>query len=347
MKCLPVLFIVTLIRPLKCMESVYMKRSEVEDQESSASGYAYQLHSGGPLAYAAYPGTLGGLNHFGYPPLTLGRYVQELPLQLPLTTQYKPQTPLGVVPLNSYGLPAHPAAYALNTVPLQIPKLSAAPVPVVAADVSNFVKGGGSSFSDASQNSHGEKGSAGYKSVQEYDKGSQGKHDNQAHKEHYSEEGGNKAAHQEVGAHYGKKEEAAKGSEGASFSQSDSHKKGSKTTGFHRVHHKDEYKKDHTFYDESDSRGHFSKHGDFNAHHANEKGAFEKGGREEGAYQAGEHGEKGFLDKGKYVDQNSGYKGEEGKEAHYKDFQEYAKKGEQLASKEHGFIKKDVLQAQQ
>jgi hypothetical protein len=115
MKCL--LLLAALLQGATSAESVYMKRSEIEDQESSASGYAYQLHSGGPLSYAA---PLGGFNRFAYPPLALGGYTQELPLQLPLE-EYKPQAALGVYPLNSYGLQPHP--YALNAVPLQTPTL--------------------------------------------------------------------------------------------------------------------------------------------------------------------------------------------------------------------------------
>lgn len=88
-----------------------MKRSEIEDQESSASGYAYQLHSGVPLNYP----TTAGVSHFAYPPLGLGHYPQELPLQLP---EYKPPTPLGAVSLNSYGLQPLPAAYGIHY-PLQ------------------------------------------------------------------------------------------------------------------------------------------------------------------------------------------------------------------------------------
>jgi hypothetical protein len=152
---------------------------------------------------------------------------------------------------------------------------AAVPVPVAISDSSNFAKGGGSTYSDANQQSHGEKGATGYKTVQEYDKGAQAKHDNQGEKEYHSQEGGHKAAHHDEAGHYGQKEEAAKGSQGSHFHQSKSHKKGSKTTGFHRVHHKDEYKKDHSFYDESDSSGHFNKHGDYDSHRASEKGGFE------------------------------------------------------------------------
>ncbi|XP_063927798.1 RNA-binding protein EWS-like [Zophobas morio] len=335
MKCL--LALLLLFRPALCAESVYMKHAEIDDQESSASGYAYQLHSGGPLY--AYPVAANGVGHFAYPPL-LGRYTQQLPF-----VEYKPQAPVGVVPLN-YGIQAHP--YALHY-PLQTQAFRPAPIaaPVPVSDSSNFEKGGGSSYSDANQSAHGEKGSTGYKTAEEYDKGAQGQHDSKGHKEFYNEQGGNKANHHDQAAHYGQKEEASKGSQGSHFSQSKSHKKGSKTKGYHRVHHKDEFKKDHSFYDESDASGQFSKHGDYDANHASHKGGFEKGGHEDGAYQQGEQGVKGFVDKGHFNGQNSGFKGEEGKEAFYKNFQDFGKKGEEQEGKEFGYSKKDLLQALQ
>lgn len=211
-------------------------------------------------------------------------------------------------------------------------------------DISKFVKGGGSNYGDAKESSHGEKGSTAYKTIDGYSQGAKGLHDKQGHKEHYNEEDGHKKAHHDVAGHYGKKEEAAQGSEGASFSESSGHKKGSKTTGFHKVHHKDEYKKDHTFYDESDSKGHFNKHGNSNSQHSSEKGGFEKGGHEDGAYQQANKGVKGFKDEGKYVDQDSGYKGEEGKHTHHKDYASYDQKGEQQEGKEHGFLEKEELE---
>lgn len=39
------------------------------------------------------------------------------------------------------------------------------------------------------------------------------------------------------------------------------HKRGVKTTGYHNVFHKDEYKKEHTFYDDLDHHGDFKLHG--------------------------------------------------------------------------------------
>lgn len=78
-----------------------MKHSEMQDQATSASGYAYQLHSGGPLQYT-YPklGAAEGLNQLGYPPqpvLGLG--------QGPLSVrEYHPQQPINAYGIQGLGL---------------------------------------------------------------------------------------------------------------------------------------------------------------------------------------------------------------------------------------------------
>lgn len=73
-----------------------MKHSEMQDQATSASGYAYQLHSGGPLQYTYPPklGAPGGLNQVGYAPQAVLGLGQGLSLQ-----EYQPQQQI-----NAYGV---------------------------------------------------------------------------------------------------------------------------------------------------------------------------------------------------------------------------------------------------
>lgn len=88
MKCWvkSVVVCVFVVQQVQSMEQqhVYMKHSEMEDQATSASGYAYQLHSGGPLKYVTYPGE--GVNQIGYAPQPVLGPGQELSLQ-----EYQPQ----------------------------------------------------------------------------------------------------------------------------------------------------------------------------------------------------------------------------------------------------------------
>lgn len=110
--------LIILISLSSCME-IYMKRSEIDDQASSASSYSYQTHSGDddPSSYSTYNTDATGDNNnydqFGYPPITVGRYThQELvPFQVPPPL---PNYIQSTQPTFSsyYGFPAGPYAYA-------------------------------------------------------------------------------------------------------------------------------------------------------------------------------------------------------------------------------------------
>lgn len=76
------------------------------------------------------------------------------------------------------------------------------------------------------------------------------------------------------------------------------YKKGNKTRGFHRVHHKDEYKKEQEFYEDDETKGSINKNAIAGAGKALEakarlnKGAFNRD------YHKGIYGKEGFLDNG-------------------------------------------------
>lgn len=105
-----------------------------------------------------------------------------------------------------------------------------------------------------------------------------GKFSGDHQKGYHDQSGGTKQGHNDQGQFYASNHEEGEGNKGQQFQEAKGHKKGSKTTGYHKVYHKDEYKKDHSFYDESDKRGQFSRYGDEAAHHSNEKGDHKEGG---------------------------------------------------------------------
>lgn len=61
------------------------------------------------------------------------------------------------------------------------------------------------------------------------------------------------------------KNAAVGGANGENFAIEGSFDKGSKTTGYHNVHHKEEYKKNREFYDVAHKAGSFRRYGDFGA----------------------------------------------------------------------------------
>lgn len=104
------------------------------------------------------------------------------------------------------------------------------------------------------------------------------------------------------------------------------HKKGSKTTGYHNVYHKDEYKKDHKFYDEADHQGHFSKHGEQEKKHSADAGYHKKGGHHDSAYNEGHRKKEGSEASGHVDDHHKKYKHKHGFDKHHNDQTKYGKK---------------------
>lgn len=92
---------------------------------------------------------------------------------------------------------------------------------------------------------------------------------------------------------------AAVGTDGK---ESRTYKKGTKTRGFHRVHHKDEYKKDQEFYEDDETKGTINKVGakaigfKIGAGAGFDKGHFHHD-RQKGIYGKQGYSDKGFLDK--------------------------------------------------
>ncbi|CAF4920191.1 unnamed protein product [Pieris macdunnoughi] len=106
---------------------------------------------------------------------------------------------------------------------------------------------------------------------------------------------------------YSLTEGAAAKAVGITGKENRTYKKGSKTRGFHRVHHKDEYKKDKEFYEDDEVSGAIDKVGakDFGYDVAKGNG-FDKG-RFHRVRKTGLFGKQGLSDKGKAEKDFSAY----------------------------------------
>lgn len=124
---------------------------------------------------------------------------------------------------------------------------------------SHFKKEDGSEYGEEDFSKKGEEEHKGYKNDHEFSKGEKGHYEKGDHQSHYEHEGGKKGSEYDEADHYGEHHEGEKKEKGGKFGEKKKHKKGSKTTGYHNVYHKDEYKKDHTFYDDGDHKGTFHK----------------------------------------------------------------------------------------
>ncbi len=128
---------------------------------------------------------------------------------------------------------------------------------------SHYKKEDGSEYGEEDFSKKGEEAHKGYKNNHEFEKGEKGHYEKGDHQSHYHHEGGKKGSEFDEADHYGEHHEGEKASKGGKFGEKKKHKKGSKTTGYHNVFHKDEYKKDHTFYDDGDHKGTFHKYTNF------------------------------------------------------------------------------------
>lgn len=204
-----------------------------------------------------------------------------------------------------------------------------------------FAKGGGSDYDEKHHKAHGEKGSKGYVSKGHHAKGESG-HYGKEHKEGYSSEaeGGKKGHHDEASAH-GKHYESGEGYKGGDHGHKKHFSKGEEVTGYHKVFNKDEFKKDHDFYDVADDSGSFKKHGYEKGHHSEEEGAHKEGGHHDSAYDKGDSSKAGFHAEGHNEDSDAGHSAEEGSESHHHGESGYGKKGGSAHGKEYGFVDQD------
>lgn len=205
-------------------------------------------------------------------------------------------------------------------------------------DRRNHHSDAGTEHEEEEHSQHGEKGSKGYDQYHEHDKGEKGHHDEAKHSNHYNQNSGHKVAGLDEAKQYGEHHEADQGEKGGEFKEKKAHKKGSKTTGYHNVFHKDEYKKVHTFYDDSDHKGKFKKYGSDHKEHESEAGETKKGAHHQSGHESDHHSKKGHTAKGHHDQSDQGYKKDHGEETYHEKEADYAKKGGKHGQSSHVFV---------
>lgn len=186
---------------------------------------------------------------------------------------------------------------------------------------------------------HGKIEKKGHDSELKFSKGEKGHFDKEDESGHYDEEGGNKKSELDEASFYNDHHSSDKGSKGGKFGEKKNHKKGSKTTGYHNVYHKDEFKKDHTFYDDANHKGDFTKHGDEQKYHSGDSGDYKKGYNHDSAHNEDNKSKKGSFDKGHYDNADSGYNKKHGYDSTHSHEDEYYKKGGSSDGHEGGYKK--------
>ncbi|XP_055591443.1 histidine-rich glycoprotein-like [Uranotaenia lowii] len=183
----------------------------------------------------------------------------------------------------------------------------------------------------------GERGSSGHKSNHGVKKGNKGSYDKEDHSHSYANEGDRKKSYHDEDSHHNHHHAQAHQSKGGKHGEKKYHKKGSKTTGYHNVFHKDEFKKEHIFYDTADHSGHFKKYGSAHKHHANEAEDYVKGGHKEEAHSEKKDSRRGHSEEGKYDSHHHDFKKQRSDTKDYRDREEFGKKDGHNGARTHGY----------
>jgi hypothetical protein len=202
---------------------------------------------------------------------------------------------------------------------------------------SKYEKGGGESFKEHHFSKHGEKGDKGYKKHHDFDEGEMGHHGKEGKKGYFDNESGHKKEHHSEGKKHGEVHGQLHGEKGVKYGEAEGHKKGHKTSGYHNVFHKDEFKKEHKFYDDAHKHGYKDKHGGYHTDHGKKHDHESNGGFHDAAFDQGHKGDSGTYKKGHFDQDHKGHKGASGHESHYNHHEDYGKKGGHSDKKKYGF----------
>lgn len=194
-----------------------------------------------------------------------------------------------------------------------------------------------SSYNSENHSKKGDKGSTDYKSDHQYSHGNSGKYGGESESGHHNENGGNKKSYVDDVSKYNNHHEEGQSSRGGKHSEKKQHKKGSKTTGYHNVYHKDEYKKDHIFYDTADHSGQFSKYGSEHQNHEGQSGSKQQGGYHDSAYKEGNRAKQGSHDRGHFDNAHRDFHKQQGHDSHYENGEKYNKNNANTGNHEYGY----------
>lgn len=139
---------------------------------------------------------------------------------------------------------------------------------------------------------------SGFKKKNTNNKGSNNKHDIQNLKKFYKTAGIHDQGTYDDDDLYAVVEGVAAQATGVKGSEDRKYRKGTKTRGFHRVHHKDEYKKDKVFYEDDETKGTLKKVGAKGLGFKILGGAGFNKGHFHHDHQKGIYGREGIADKG-------------------------------------------------
>ncbi|XP_076178988.1 uncharacterized protein LOC143152574 [Ptiloglossa arizonensis] len=183
-----------------------------------------------------------------------------------------------------------------------------------------------------------EAGRGGRERTVSFEKGRKGDRLKKKKKTEYSEAGGRRKTNSEREDDSNGKEERVEGHDGSTYRKTGKGNVDTKAVGFRNVYHRDEYNKDHDFYDNDDHGGHSKKHGRYNEKHIAIEGTFEKGGDKGSGFEQ-EALRKQATGKNSQAERESkGHDARRGYDGFFKNFQGFAKQAGGNEGEKFGFV---------
>lgn len=301
---------------------IYMRKAEMKDQSAEASRYIYSADSQRPTRYVEFADTSGNLPRLSYSNVKGGRKEQITPLQGVTYIETPPQyVPSGSQDYSSskyilsrkkpdkgtYGLDEKTLKYDYDP----------------SKEKQGFLKKNGVKFDSSDYSSQDIEGRSGYKQTESFEKRSKGKYQKERHSDYYDDGESSKDGEFDTSEFNKSHKHNFHGERGSANGKLNNNKKGTETTGYNKIYFKDEYKKDHSFYDESDKRGRFNKYGNYDTHFSKKEDSYEKDARIDDGYQRYKKGKNGFEANGSESDHKDSLVESEGTHKYYKDFDDY------------------------
>ena len=218
-----------------------------------------------------------------------------------------------------------------------IPAITSGDVELIGGNIhtdNSYKKAAGSKSEAKEEEVAAAEAAKGYKVAEEFEKAEKGQVEKTHHAGHYDAAAGSKKGELDEVKKYSESDAAVKGEKGEAFEKSEGHKKGHKTTGYHNVYHKDEYKKDTSFYDDEHVSAHEEAFGTESSRHHEAKGAHEKVEKIDKQFHEDEKAKKGTFTNGHQYGVAQGHDREHAEKEHYEKAADFAKEVKHKAEKE-------------
>lgn len=196
---------------------------------------------------------------------------------------------------------------------------------------------GESDYLEEHEAENGEKGSKGHEAHEEHDEADAEQYGKQHDEGYYNEDEDKKENSFDESDNHGQHFEEGDELDGENQGHKKHFSKGVDVTGYHKVFHKDEYKKDHDFYDEADNSGNFHKHGYAKEHHGAAKGGHKLAEKHDAGKEFSEFGKAGHLAKGHHDINHKEHHAEDGHDDVYSEEEDDAEGKEFKSQRSHAY----------